>query len=747
MSVVQLQSRVRELEGLLHAKEAETLTQKHQSDQLTNDFLYNLKLLEQRDKELENADSSLEGLKLTLAAKEVLLTKSQQKMSELELAVAEASERNGKLEEMFKEELQTGQAQMQEERHKMREVVVQMQTAVREAQEKFTADLKAERQAASQEREALLLDCNRQLEETRKGDVAVAELKRHLDGKSRREEELSAEVHILRDRLEGADEEMTRLEAEHKKVAEDCQSNLKAKDQEIQALLGDLERIRGELCMAREEQSTNAASCAKKMEQLQDRCDRQATEAAKTASEQARLLAEKRSLKQRLKEIQETARQLENEKAGLQDALSHEVANSEEGKNALALATRQLGEMDSRALGAESKVEELQMELATCLKEVDVLKTKLRCSEDDCNRERKQRHAAQRQLSTKSAGEDSRAKEKAERVLQSLQKERLEAKKALEEADRRAKSAEREVTELKRQIEIAQSPTRPPSPRRDAQQEVASPGSKHKLEGCATIQRAFGGTDAARGTQGGRSSPVGGHPRHGPGETSSKTEMLLETTLSALQEFVDKLGDSRRRTQGKAGADKRSGQGWWRPGGLGQACGHGPGPGETSEGSSPQQQRRRGASAEERELARARKKLHRERKKFMERHSKPPPKDIVEAVDNEQRRDGARRDEMEFMLLRAEQLSEENGRLRYQLAGPCVSGQGPHMYGGTKGYRTRLHATRHVVDCCPVRSRSLQSTAIDDGADANSGGARTLCKPPRQCTGAVGGSRPREPSL
>lgn len=43
MSVTELQSKKRELEGILNAKDAELMALKHQTDQLTNDFLYNLK--------------------------------------------------------------------------------------------------------------------------------------------------------------------------------------------------------------------------------------------------------------------------------------------------------------------------------------------------------------------------------------------------------------------------------------------------------------------------------------------------------------------------------------------------------------------------------------------------------------------------------------------------------------------------------------------------------------------------------
>lgn len=45
VSLSELESKNRELEGILQAKDAEVMALKHQTDQLTNDFLYNLKVV------------------------------------------------------------------------------------------------------------------------------------------------------------------------------------------------------------------------------------------------------------------------------------------------------------------------------------------------------------------------------------------------------------------------------------------------------------------------------------------------------------------------------------------------------------------------------------------------------------------------------------------------------------------------------------------------------------------------------
>ena len=65
-----------------------------------------------------------------------------------------------------------------------RQVVAEMQLAVRDAQSKFENDIRQERQSASDDRETLLLDYHRQVEETKKSDAAVSKLEQRLDAQN-----------------------------------------------------------------------------------------------------------------------------------------------------------------------------------------------------------------------------------------------------------------------------------------------------------------------------------------------------------------------------------------------------------------------------------------------------------------------------------------------------------------------------------------------------------------------------------
>lgn len=57
----------------------------------------------------------------------------------------------------------------------------EMQTAVQDAQARFASDLKHERKVASKERESLIAEYQAQVDETRKSDLLIADLRYSLD--------------------------------------------------------------------------------------------------------------------------------------------------------------------------------------------------------------------------------------------------------------------------------------------------------------------------------------------------------------------------------------------------------------------------------------------------------------------------------------------------------------------------------------------------------------------------------------
>ena len=63
---------VQDLQGALAARDSEVTLLRQQLSQLTSDFKFNLKLLEERDLELERLEAVNSGLKETAAAKELV---------------------------------------------------------------------------------------------------------------------------------------------------------------------------------------------------------------------------------------------------------------------------------------------------------------------------------------------------------------------------------------------------------------------------------------------------------------------------------------------------------------------------------------------------------------------------------------------------------------------------------------------------------------------------------------------------
>ena len=137
------------------------------------------------------------------------------------------------------------------------------------------------------------------------------------------------------------------------------------------------------------------------------------------------------------------------------------------------------------------------------------------------------------------------------------------------------------------------------------------------MEGVASVKRDccnVGLKQSYQDTQ----PPRRGHSSDQP-PRSTRTERLLESTLTALQDFVEKLGDAGGKTGSRGAKDACLRVASRRSRASGGSL-HRRGERSGAETDSPSFSWKWDAAVEEHDLAKARKKLHRERKKFMERH-------------------------------------------------------------------------------------------------------------------------------
>ncbi|GMH38554.1 hypothetical protein BSKO_06438 [Bryopsis sp. KO-2023] len=667
-----LQSKCRELEGVLHAKDAELMTLKHQTDQLTNDFLYNLKLLEQRDQEIETLDSADEELKMTLAAKEVLLTKSQTRVNELELEAAQLHEQKARAEDHFRKELQEAHLEFQQEQHKLGEDVNRMQVAIQEAQSKYANDIQQERQFASSDREALLRNYEAQIKESKNTEALAAELRQKLSMAETQVESGNAELQVALDKLQGAILEIGELEKKHKKTCHDSQSLLRAKEEEIQDLKHALEAEKNQLEVEGKELLEKAGKANEKNKKLQKLCEQQNQQLSKNTIEQKQQMEEKKKLSQKLKETQDELEKLEEEKLSLQETLHHQLSRQEGSEKSIDTLKKKQEEMEKKNEAMQIEVIDLRSKLVEKSKELDIKREKVRSTEEDYRRERKQRHALQRQLASCLEEKENHHKQKMDQILLALKKEKSTSWSLLDAAELRGRNAEKELEIVKKRIEQSwekrcKSP-QPVSPRRPL---ITPTPPTEPAQASPSPIRPSHEYLLNRNPSTPISEPWITTPKREPADN------LLQNTFELLQSLVEKIdgGDGNpTKTSYLASERKPPPQQAAAMGGV--------------SGASPRSCRSRLSnvhveresdhvaerlnrvigmgSTEDMEMQKAIKKLHKERKKLVEKQ-----KDIeamscrggaTSSTENEHQT------QIDFLKLRSEQLSEENGRLRYQLA-------------------------------------------------------------------------------
>ena len=97
--------RIHTLETLLQEKERELAEHKQQKAKLKEDFNYNLKLLEERDGELERYDSSFSSLKSVIRDRDVELSELKIAAAELQHAAKQERDRAAEAESYYQQKL------------------------------------------------------------------------------------------------------------------------------------------------------------------------------------------------------------------------------------------------------------------------------------------------------------------------------------------------------------------------------------------------------------------------------------------------------------------------------------------------------------------------------------------------------------------------------------------------------------------------------------------------------------------
>ena len=104
--------RIHTLETLLQEKERDISESKGKLTKLKDDFNYNLRLLEERDTELERYDSSFSNLKAVIRDRDIELSELKVSAAELQHGVKQERDRQAESESYYQQKLQQQQHQL-----------------------------------------------------------------------------------------------------------------------------------------------------------------------------------------------------------------------------------------------------------------------------------------------------------------------------------------------------------------------------------------------------------------------------------------------------------------------------------------------------------------------------------------------------------------------------------------------------------------------------------------------------------
>ena len=367
--------RIHTLETLLQEKEREIGESKQRLGKLRDDFSYNLRLLEERDSELERYDASFTSLKSVIRDRDIELSELKISAAELQHGVKQERDRVSESEAYYQQKLQQHREEMEATRWKLDE-------QLREQRADF---------------------------ETHKRDMA----------RSLRDAQEATE----RERREAAatfDDSMREREREHASKVGECEASLQQAEGErrrVEQLLSENRATVGKL----EEQAESLASTLKQKErttgdEAREADRREAVASAKAEELEARHREEERARQAQLGESTEEIRVLQQKLAASERSMSTSIAAAETARQAQAMELQSVvarleGRLDSARTKAQ-EAEELQQQAWRRAAEVErELENKVRALEREVEagkRERERLEAEGRERTAAVAAEAER---------------------------------------------------------------------------------------------------------------------------------------------------------------------------------------------------------------------------------------------------------------------------------------------------------------------------------------------------
>ena len=427
--------RIQTLDCLLAEKERELAEGKQRLAKLKEDFTYNLKLLEERDAELERYDASFNHLKALVRDRDIEISELKIKAAELQHTVKQERDRATESEVYYQQKLTQMREETEAQRWKLddevrtqrdefeafRREVGRKEREAHEALERERREASANFDDALQRREAEHAKKLQQLEASSaeahaaraKAEQADRETKGRLSAAEGRADELSASVRALERQLDEARQAEERQRARDAARIEAVEAERLARERQIRTAAEEreteVERLRRELqaaeratSTARQEAETLGHTAAAELRESQAKTDERLAEQrrrvisleAEVAQAEARAAAARRDAEEvaRLAEQKialartsaaEAAQEKEAEVTLAMGVLEHEKqeegtradaaeAAAEAAKRALHAARAELQQVQSQLIESRSQIAEMRDELAAANAKVEL---------------------------------------------------------------------------------------------------------------------------------------------------------------------------------------------------------------------------------------------------------------------------------------------------------------------------------------------------------------------------------------
>eukprot|EP00887_Chlorella_sp_A99_P007523 scaffold2.g7523.t1 len=316
-------------QSLLVAKDAEVTLLRQQLAQLTADFRYNLKLLEERDLELERTDSVLAGLRDAAAAKELALREAQGALAGAQAALRDREASLAALEERHRSALALCDHQVADAR-----------AARDEELAKYAAELAAVQGEAARQKSDTIARYEEQLsaaaaaeQDARQRSQQLAEENEHVRSMLQRAEARVAEQELGMQRMvgqfESALQTLAQLEAQYDSLAADAGAAERVRTARIAELEAECECLRAARAAAQQERDGTAASLGVQLKESERAMAEAKQRYHRAMMDNADLTEALGKLKQEAQELRSKCQQLEAECHGLRDEQRQAAAAAE----------------------------------------------------------------------------------------------------------------------------------------------------------------------------------------------------------------------------------------------------------------------------------------------------------------------------------------------------------------------------------------------------------------------------------